>query len=82
MSIRRLLKEAERASKRQHVNPAEFSKPKRPWLDLEVGQSFKVPRDEVRYESLAVGAWQWSQKTGRTFSMSRTPTHWVVTRTA
>lgn len=81
-SFRRMAKEAERASKRQHVDPAEFPKPRRPWLDLEVGQSFKVPKDEVQQDSLGSSGREWSRRTGRVFSVTRTQTHWVVTRTA
>lgn len=81
-SMRVLLKEAERASKRHHFDPSTVTKPKRPWLDIAVGEHFDVPSSEASTASIRTSAYYWSQKTGRVFSTSVTEDGCRVTRTA
>jgi len=77
-----MLKEAERASKRHHFDPSSVAKPNLPWLDTAVGESFTVPTHETSKASVRSGAYYWSQKSGRVFSITSTAEGCKVTRTA
>lgn len=80
--ISSMLKEAERASKRQHFDPSDVQrKPKRPWLDIDVGQSFTIPLHEVTRNTLQGQAWRWSNISGRVFSIRKRSDHWEIVRT-
>lgn len=82
-SMRVFLKDAERASKREHFDPSSIAHPpKRPWLNIEVGQSFEVDQSEMADSSIRHAAWEWSNKTGRVYSVKKSGASWLVTRTA
>lgn len=81
-SLMTMLKEAERASKREHFDPSSVKrKPRWPWLDVAVGQTFTVRTGETTGASLAATAYNWQKRTGRVYSVKTIDGGWLVTRT-
>lgn len=78
-----MLRDAERASKRQTFDPASVTrKPKHPWLDIGVGEDFKVHIEDITRAGIDGGANRWTRQTGRVFSINKVGNYYVVTRTA
>lgn len=78
-----MLKEAERASKRQHFDPSTITrKPRWPWLDIDVGERFTASSDQISHGGITSGAQKWSNLTGRVYSVKAFDGGWEVTRTA
>lgn len=81
-SMRAMLKESERAAKREQFDPSSVDRPSLPWLDLEVGDAFTISNADVSAASVRSGSYYWSQKSGRVFSISTAHGVCSVTRTA
>ncbi len=74
--------ESTRAFKRTTFDPSSVSKPNRPWLDIEVGEHFTVPLDDVKTNSLACRAQYWSNLSGRIYTVTKEGDCTKVMRTA
>jgi len=82
-SMMKMMKDAERASKRQHFDPASIThKPRWPWLDIAVGEWFTASSDQISHAGIMGGAQKWSNITGRVYSVRSFDGGWQVTRTA
>jgi hypothetical protein len=55
---------------------------KYPFADLDVGQCFTIPADEVQLGTARVLAMQWGKRLGRRFSCHTTPEGWRIERVA